>query len=541
MIKVMMKVAAIFAISISFATSKIAPIGDYQPQNDVSPYLALSEDLRAIDNALIAETEEGFKEALDIYSNGAFSDPFVLLTLDEGLPFDVPLGTALIGTDNAGNPTTVVVAYNSYKAGANAIEIVFRSDPPCRMSSDPNPELLGCLVSEGELSAEGQASKIKYSYVLTDIRNYHTIRNLSVNANSKFRPHGTAHASYFKDFQRYVDFFGSADFADQIITAAFNRQKYVGAQLELDFSQFNERARRSIIVHTTAFLVINVFVTRELETALVECDHGCGASGCNKISIDALDEAVALYTGSVFEETGKGNLMYGLAEKMCVEFRTCGPDALKTSGESKINIDIFREFKAMQKNLDSSQCLEAKINKEVIIKKMAVPLIQATYLAMLLDADTDTPESRAERVVFTTTVLPLMYHCDHVEMSKVVELTNPLEKLPDYGFDLARSIFISMYRCLDVTCQDVGGIWNASAGAYKEGEGACDSWKNEENEDDSLLSGPYLYTFISGMTALIFLGCCALKQYSSKKKKSCKGTLIHFQIQPRYDSEDARE
>ena len=167
-------IAATFILSISYSSGAIAPIRDYQPHNDVSPFLAISEDLRAMDNSLKSETEDGFKEALQIYELGAYSDPFTPISVSDGLPFDIPKGTTLTGTDNDGGPVTVTVAFRSYKAGENSIDIAFRSDPPCRMSGIPVPELDGCLITDGELVAEGSSEKIRYTYRLDDIQNYHT-------------------------------------------------------------------------------------------------------------------------------------------------------------------------------------------------------------------------------------------------------------------------------------------------------------------------------------------------------------------------------
>ena len=507
-------IVSFLVASACITSGKYASIGDYQPQNDVAAYLALGEDLRAIDSALQEETDEGFQKALKIYQQGAYSDPFTLITVQDGLPFDISKGTTLTGVDNEGRHTIVTVAFSSYKAGASQIEIAFRGETPCRMSGIPVPELNGCLESDGELVVEGRPEKIRYSYTLTDIRNYHTIENLSRNAHSKFRPHGNTHATYFKDFQKQVDFFGSPDFADQIIKAAFNGGKYVGQHMALDFSQFSLRARRSIIVHTAAFSILGLFVIRELETALFNCDHRCGSSGCNAASIHSLDAAVALYTGALYQENGKGNLNYGLGEKMCGEFRTCGSDALKLKGPANVNIDIFKEFNAFQKDLDASHCHEAKMGKEAIAHQMSVPLLQATLLAIKLDAERDFMESRAERVVFSTSVLPLLFECDPVESLYVVEQANPLVTMAKSGFARTKSIFESNYRCMGVTCKDIGGIWDKDAGNYVEGAESCYQPDKSDIEEESGFVSMHLLAIVALAVAIFGV----LSRYACKRR-----------------------
>lgn len=502
----MVKVAALFFFPISLASSEIASIREYKPQHDVSSYLALSEDLRAMDQALAAGGKEGFQNARDIYMHGAFAEPVATIQVSEGLPFDLRKGTILNGIDNAGQPITVGVHITSHKKGDKSIEIAFLSDKTCRRYRSPNPDQSGCLVPVGELSVTGQSQKIEYFYALSDIRNFHSIQKLSQNAHSKFRPNGNTHTKFFKDFQKYVDFFGVADFGDQIIMAVFNHNKYVGKHLELDFVDFNDEARRSMIVHTAAFLIIILFVEQELETAVSICDHSCGASGCNTESIRSLDAAVALYSGLAFDEIGTSELMYDLSNKMCQAFRTCGADARVATGTSKINIDIFQEFHAMQKNFDSSSCLEAKMNKEAIAKKMAVPLIQATLWAVDLDARTDQIETRSSRVAYSTAVLPLLSHCDPVQTLDLVQQTNSPEALTEGAFEQTKLLVESQYRCLDITCKDVGGLWDASAGDYEIGARSCDVSEEKPTSDET--SKRSLKIILPLSFLLFFLSTC---------------------------------
>lgn len=338
-----------------------------------------------------------------------------------------------------------------------------------------------------------------------------------------------------------MDFFGSADFADQIIMAAFNHKTFVSKHLKLDFVGFNGEERRSTIVHTAAFLTISLFVVEELDTALTMCENRCGSSGCNQQSIRSVDAAVALYTGSVFNETSKGNLLYGLADQMCAAFRTCGPKASEIKGLSKVNREIFQEFNAMQKNLDSSHCLEAKVNKETIVRKLVIPLVQATLLAVYIDEKMGNEKSKADRMVFATSILPLLFRCDPEASVDVIKATNPLAPSAERAFEPTKKLLESMYRCLDISCQDVGGIWDPETGDYKEGAESCDVSQASSADDAS--SGSTQRAVLISLLVLIvlaLLGCyLASKRNRSKDKKRSRSSYRDDKHDKDDDSDDS--
>ncbi len=92
---------------------------------------------------------------------------------------------------------------------------------------------------------------------------------------------------------------------------------------------------------------VAMYVIRELEDAIDDCDKGCSTADCNDDAVHALDEAVAFYAGELSGDS-IGDLVYALAQKRCIDFNTCGKDGDSISGKAKVNYEIFADFDRMQ-------------------------------------------------------------------------------------------------------------------------------------------------------------------------------------------------
>lgn len=65
------KLTTLIALAtIAAATADYDPIATYKPRSDVSEHNSLDLDMRAIEEALALHTDEGFRNASIIYSNG---------------------------------------------------------------------------------------------------------------------------------------------------------------------------------------------------------------------------------------------------------------------------------------------------------------------------------------------------------------------------------------------------------------------------------------------------------------------------------------
>ena len=239
-----------------------------------------------------------------------------------------------------------------------------------------------------------------------------------------------------------------------------------------------------------------MYVIREMEDALEDCIKG--ALDRNDNSVNAWDEAVAFYVGSLEATTDgttgnkdtNGKLLYTLANKQCANFRTCGEGNNEVSGNSAINIYIMRAFEAGQGDLmtGGGQCDAARRRKEEIEKLMVVPLIQGTLNAAysrdydLLTTGDGRDKADAEGAAFAASVLPLVHACNKNDAQIIYD--NMRAGLYDSDFLAVKAAFEANYRCMGVSCKEVGGLWveeNGSKTVYRDNASPCNDVTTVDN------------------------------------------------------------
>jgi hypothetical protein len=216
---------------------------------------------------------------------------------------------------------------------------------------------------------------------------------------------------------------------------------------------------------------VAMYIIRELEDAI---DH-CVAQD-EEPDENSVDEAVAFYTGSL-EGTAVGGsaggvLMHALADKRCINFKTCGEKGDMSTGTAKVNLEIFRLFNQMKESSVSGDCEKARADKVKIVNQLFVPLIQGTLrYAQIRSTDEADAEAEAEGVAFSLSVLPLVHACKDSAAATIYENMKPGSTKVDYK--AVKSSFESVYSCLQITCADVGGVFDDATGTYKKDSTPC--------------------------------------------------------------------
>jgi hypothetical protein len=230
-----------------------------------------------------------------------------------------------------------------------------------------------------------------------------------------------------------------------------------------------------VIKKGAAYMNVAMYVIRELEDAIDDCNKGCATADCNDDSVHALDEAVAFYTGSL-EDEGNGQLMYALADKRCSNFNTCGTNGDSSEGKSKVNYEIFNDVDRMKGVLTEKNCDSARTFKESIVRQMFVPIIQGTlrYAYFTGVQPEGTQKSEAEGAAFAAAVLPMVYSCSP-EDGDIIYKSMKTGQANSAQFLAVKEAFERNYDCLGITCQDVGGLWNSADEVYFEGAEPCGS------------------------------------------------------------------
>lgn len=489
-------------------------IAGYQPTTTVTDYNAIAYDQKEIETLLVLDDEEAFTYAKNVYSSGYASKSYAEINIEDGLPFDVPVGTLFVGTAVNGNVVTGE-AIKDYAQGDITIRVEYavsdvqESYVGCRVGGSPYPVTAGCLVGQGNVTVDGKPDPLVYTYHLNiNNDNGRTIKGFTSKAGLRFHPNDNTNIDFYHDMQMAVNYYGHADFADKIIEAAFDGTAAEFEKGTLDFSVYDKIGRTEVIEKATAYIAIGMFAIRHLEVALTQCGTP-DAPG-------EVDRAVALYTGALQSEDGTGNLFYSLAEKRCRDFKTCGHRGKDSSGTSKVNLEIFEEFRQMQENLQNNRCPDAKANKERIAHLYYVPLIQGTlrYAYMTSQSEVWSEKEEAEGAVFAAAVLPVVNFCSPEDAKLIYENMKPGQDIKTIFRDVKQA-FENNYDCMQVTCNDVGGIWDNDKKSYKSGARPCGY--EEEADDDRSPGRSFGITLVS--LTMVAAGVAAVWSVSRRRRR----------------------
>ena len=252
---------------------------------------------------------------------------------------------------------------------------------------------------------------------------------------------------------------------------------------DADFAEVNDDStRREAVKKGTAYMNVWMYVIRELEDAIDDCVADC--IECNDDAAHAWDEAVAFYTGSLEGEKGisqhgwdtgvYGKLLYALAEKRATNFKVAGVLGNSVTGGAQANHQIFQLFVYGQSLLVKGACSEVRPIVDEITKWMTIPLIQGTlrYAYKVGVALDNTTKNKAEGGVFAASMLPLVYACSQADAATIYKYMRiGATELDQQKVKLAIE---RNYDCLQITCAEVGGVWDDRTGSYYEGAAPCD-------------------------------------------------------------------
>lgn len=247
-----------------------------------------------------------------------------------------------------------------------------------------------------------------------------------------------------------------------------------------------------------------MYVIRELEDALDKCIDGCSTDNCNDSAVHAWDQAVAYYAGSLQVGNNAGNFLYALSNKRCADFSTCGEDESFIEGTSKNNLDIIELLKAGQDNLQTGQCGTARKQKEAIENLMVVPLVQGTLRYAYkndIQAAVNGDKELAEGSVFAASVVPLVHHCSRGDAHIIYSNMRQGFGTPD--FRRVKAAFERNYKCMGITCEAVGGLYDFDSLGYLKHAGPCTDGNNNK--------GAIIGGVIGGIVGVLLLLCICCK------------------------------
>lgn len=324
----------------------------------------------------------------------------------------------------------------------------------------------------------------------------------------------------YKDFKYFYDYYGTHDYAHQWVEAAFDATSTSFTNGNADFSLYGYDGREQAIKKGTAYMSVFMYVIREFEDALDDCQKGIISDNYN--SVHAWDEGVCFYTGSIEGQDGvtsDGKLIHQLMDKRCADFKTCGSEGDSVDGRAKLNYDIGGLFTLGNFQIKSGDCSAARGTLEKITAKMYIPLLQGTMsYAYELEMLQGGEKEGAEGATFAAAVLPRIHAADPVAASTVYDSMKVGATATDYK--AVKSAIESVYPSLGITCEEVGGFWNSGTNAYYEGMEPC---KTEiESSAASATSGNSNKTtaiVISSIFGVLFVISATMVLYMRNREK----------------------
>lgn len=466
--------SAITALALLTATANASYelIAGYEPRSQVTDHNAIDLDQEAMEEQLAIGTWESYIAALGIYTSGAFSKSVAEITLTTPLTQAVSKGDRVLGVNSAGSQVPGK-AYDDYPAGTTNVMVQYATSDSqknyvdCQVGANVNPNFNGCYAATGSITIDGNSYDYTYDPATNNV-NKRTMSGFSTSAEDKMAKGcpGCPYVMYDK-FQKY---YGPYDFANEIVLAAFSGSNTNFNNFNNDFGQYDYVGKEQIIKKGTAYMVVWMYVIREMEDALDDCKEGCTIENCNDDPVHAWDEAVAFYTGSLegTDGSGSGKLAHALADKRCANFKTCGELGDSTKGGSHVNIEIFKNFDIGLAKINKGECASAREQKEIIETLMLIPLIQGTLrYAWKTQYEEYSEKAEAEGVIFAASVLPAVHACDPNAAATIADNM----KLGKRGADFAavKGAFQSTLECLGIDAKQIGGLYDVATAGYMEG------------------------------------------------------------------------
>ena len=268
--------------------------------------------------------------------------------------------------------------------------------------------------------------------------------------------------TYYPDYDKFVVYYGSTSYADDIVQAAFLGRPTSLSRGNMDFTLFGYQGRAQAVKTATAYMATVMRIVAELELSLFAC-LGCNQEDCCVDAIEHLDRAVALYTGSLEGASGtvgEGAGLYSLAELRGLDFLTA------PTGKSQVNIHIMEQLTQMQTALRDGSCASARSSKLMIAQQIFVPMIQSTIRwAWVLNETNADEAAEVQAMAFAASVLPIVSQCSPTDAETIY--TQLQDATPDFAS--VKSAFEGTYECMGITCADVGGYWDTGNQNYYPG------------------------------------------------------------------------
>jgi hypothetical protein len=426
-----------------------------------------------------------FDKAKLVYMKGGNESPYAVLSLETPLQQELPANTKIIGMNNQGEHVDGTIIAKT-RASVTNLYVHYNDDDDCQVSGihQESPKSDGCFQPAGGLVIQGFAA-LNYHYLPSqDNQYYSTLYGFSEHEAEKMF-HCKEHCPYL-EYEKFYHYYGKMDYGTLWIEHALagtdtrSDQPFVNGNQ--DFSLLNDKGRAQAVATATVSLNVFTQINRIMtEWSIEVCETECGKGNshdhpvpCPKAA-NNWDLAVATFVGSMeAENSGNGHLLYSMANARCQDFGTC--DTSDNNQISKANRKIMDLFGSGRTLLEAGNCMDAAAVKFHIVELMTIPLIQGVLKSAYLLKDAtnkaNNDEERGRASAYAAAILPDLHACNQYDAS-VVENNFMFSTDSAVDFKMVRDALERNYNCLQVRCDDIGGLVDSSGTSYRAGAEPC--------------------------------------------------------------------
>lgn len=255
----------------------------------------------------------------------------------------------------------------------------------------------------------------------------------------------TKHRNVVPEFDKYVRYYETESFADDIIRAAID-------SIYLDFKDnWTDGQRRMVILKASQVLVMYFAALQYAYEAVADCRVATQSSNPS----DSWDRAAAILIGSLegTEENGtsEGYMVYDLAQEYCSEFGTCSGDATS----AKLNEDIVSLLYTGRGAVLTDSCRALEKAADELSVLLLIPVIQGALSSSLVLSTNDDLELRAEAYVYGRALVPFVRNRNAANDIDSY-LTNPGPSDKRHTAQKVYAALATAYPNMNVDCEDIG-------------------------------------------------------------------------------------
>jgi hypothetical protein len=215
--------------------------------------------------------------------------------------------------------------------------------------------------------------------------------------------------------------------------------------------------------------------------------------------------------------TANGVFQYGLAEKRCSDFNTCGSDS------STVNEKVLALFARGRDMVPSFQCEAMESTKESLVKQFTIPLVQGVIKYLYLADTGNTEKEKAELWAFAAALLPFVNHYSPSAAAALRSNTYILNpKTVPSGFVAAKASLEASYSAMGMSCAEVGGyVSNSDKSKYAYGMEPCSdssTKKSSQSKNRTIDSATPAEIAVAVLVILIFLLLVFLTLYFCRSR-----------------------